>query len=295
MQRSTTFIVCIATFAFLICCAGAGPNSADEPTPEGSAASQLEDNSSGAESAGSIDESSMLTEPTGAEEKRGERKSVKALKVTEAVEVRSNTAINPKQSFRTGVRKIYASFQVNGVGPGGTIRVLWYQDDELFREDDIECEGEKRYAVPLERGKKLTNGDYAVEVEVDGEMFARRTFHVGGDNVSPVVEYAALGGTKGKNRIPKRAKTVFKSNVHAIRCGVRFLDLPDNAKIEVQWISFEDEGEKLLHTSNTEVPKGGTSNVTLDWKPEGDLTPGPHKAVVLLGGRKMRELAFTVE
>ncbi len=292
MQRRIALFVCVAAFSTLIRCGGAGSNSADETTSQSSAASEQEDTGG----TGNIDESSMLTAPTGVgEEKRSERRSVKELKVTEAVEVLSNKAINPKKSFRSGVRKIYASFKVNGVGSGGTIRVLWYRDEELFLEDDIECEGEKRYAVPLEKRKKLSGGDYAVEVEVDGEMFARRTFHVGGSNVSPVIEHAALGGTKGKNRIPRRAKTVFKSNVRAIRCGVRFLDLPENAKIEVKWVLFEDEGEKLLHTSNTEVKKGGTSNVTLDWKPEGDLTPGQHKAVVLLGSRKMWELAFTVE
>jgi hypothetical protein len=297
MRSSSTSFVCLVAYIGLAGCGGAVTDSVAVPDSPDVEEPGAEENHSGTD----IYHASAPTAPTsttGADNgDSSTRQSVKGLKVSLAVGVRSNEAINPKQSFHSGTRRIYAGFQVVGFDSCSTIRVLWYRDDELFREDDIECEGEKRYAVSLEKPKKLATGDYSVEVEVDGEMFARRTFYVGGDNVSPVLAHVALGGTKGKNRIPRPAKKVFKTNVKAIRCGVRFLDLPENAKIQVQWVMFEGSGEdeKLVHTSDTIFEKGGTGNVIVDWEPEEDLLLGSYKAVIFLGKRKMREVGFTVE
>ncbi|MCP4600088.1 MAG: hypothetical protein GY847_06040 [Proteobacteria bacterium] len=220
---------------------------------------------------------------------------VKELAVAAAVEVQTNRAIDAKLSFRKRIKKVFASFFVSGLEEGATIRVLWYHNEELKEEYDIESKGEKRYAVVFNNRKGLANGDWSVEVEVLGEVFAERTFFIGDDSSGPGIDRAALGTSLGRNRMPKRVKTIFKPNTNVIRCGIRFLDMPQDTKIEVQWVSLNNGSEKLLHTSDAEIQKSGSSAIGVEWNPDGNLQPGPYKAAILVNGRKMEELPFTIE
>lgn len=225
----------------------------------------------------------------------GGRLRVKELSVAEAVEVQTKQAINANTSFRSGVSKIWASFYVGGLEEGATIRVVWYRNDDLVKEDDLESEGEKRYAVAFEQGKGLANGEWAVEVEVEGEMFARRTFHVGGSNIGPVVDRAELGLALGKNGMPKKEMSEFKKGTSKIHCGMRILDMPDDSTVEVVWVYLKDGGEDVVHSTETKIEQGGTSTVSSTWEPGGKLESGSYMAVISLNGRKMSEIPFTVK
>jgi hypothetical protein len=225
----------------------------------------------------------------------GGRLRVKELAVSESVEVQTKKAINAATSFRQGVSKVFAGFFVGGLEAGATIRVLWYHNDELVREDDLESEGEKRYVQVFENAKGLAQGDWAVEVEVEREMFARRTFFVGGGNIGPVIDRVALGASLGKNGMPKKETTVFNRNARVIHCGMRILDLPDGSSVEVEWVSLKEGDEEVVHSTETKIENGGTTTVSSAWEPGGKLSAGSYMVVISLNGRKMTELPFTVK
>ena len=95
--------------------------------------------------------------------------------------------------------------------------------------------------------------------------------------------------------MPKKSKKAFKSNVRSIVCGMRLLDLPDNARVEVKWVSLVDEGEDLKQTTETQIESGGNSSAGVAWEPGGNLAKGQYMAVISVNGRKLRELPFTIE
>ncbi len=293
MSNRFASIVPVALFAFLIGCgAAAGP--AEEPVSEQPVVTAPTKTRAPIDTTPDQERVSLNTQET-TNRRSGGVLRVRKLLTSPALEVQTNVAIKPTSSFRKRIKKVYASFTVTGLEAGGTIRVLFYRDESLIEEFDIESEGEKRYAAALENPKGLARGDYAVEVEVEGDMFARRTFFVGDTNIGPAVERAALGTALNRNRMPKRQKKVFKRGTPAIRCGLSLLSLPDDATVEVQWVALKDNGEKLLHTTETKVQQGGSSTVGMTWKPGGKLSLGPHKAVILVNKRKLEELPFIVK
>jgi len=228
-------------------------------------------------------------------EKASRFTTVKELNLSAWTEVVSKRPIDSKLSFRSGIKTVNVSFVVKGAQPGATIRVMWLRGENLLIEEDLEHEGTRRYALPFEQGKAIKDGEYAVEIEVDGEVLAKRTFQVGGKTVSSVVDHAALGVAKGKAKFPKGKKTTFKASTKGLRIGIGFFSLPDNAKVKVEWVALTEDGEQLLHTSEVTLEEGGKQAPVIDWTIEGQLAPGPHKAVIILGSRKMAELPFTIE
>jgi hypothetical protein len=220
--------------------------------------------------------------------------SVKELKVALSVDD-NQRAVDPTNSIPRGVKKVHASFFVNGVEPGAGIRVSWYRDDNLIDEMDIESGGAKRYSAVFEQKKALPIGDYAVEVEVLGNMLARRTFYVGDTSGKPVIDQAGLGTKLGKNRLPSNIKTSFRPGTRSIKCGVQFAFVPDNSKVEVKWVSMANGAEDVLHISEVTIKKGGPSSIGLGWNPGKKLVTGPYKALIAVNDVVYRELPFTVK
>lgn len=220
---------------------------------------------------------------------------VKDLAVSGAVESGSNLAVNSTKSFRKGTKKVIASFYVGGLEPGATMRVRWLHEEELVKEDDLESEGEKRYAAAMENGKGLAFGDWTVEIDINGDVFASRSFFMGDDSSGAAIEDVALGTALGKNRMPKKAMTSFKPNVGAIHCGVQFLYARADAKIEIQWVSLTEGVENILQTTETTVNKEGPTTVNMAWRPGKSLPVGPYKAAVVVDGVKTQEIAFEVQ
>lgn len=221
---------------------------------------------------------------------------VRELNVSGAVEAFTHKAIDPRTSFHQGISKVYASFLVRTDDDRPFVRITWLRDDGVLLENDLECGGEVRCLDVYDTKKPMPGGDYSVEVDVNGEMLSRKSFHVGGTPVGPVLDYAALGAAKGKKKMPRKSDDTltFKSGVRALRVGVRLLTLPDEAAIRVQWVAI-DGGGGTLHESEVAVTGGGDKSEVVDWEPETPLAAGRYKAVILLGQRVMEELGFTVE
>jgi hypothetical protein len=221
---------------------------------------------------------------------------VKDLDVSTSVEPNTNLAVNPSRSFRKGTKKVFASFYVGGLEPGASIRVRWIHDENTVKEDDLESEGEKRYAVSMDNGNSpIAKGDWNVEVEILGDVFAERSFFMG-DNISgPAIEEASLGLSLGKDRMPKTPTTSFNTKPGAIHCGIRFIYADANSKIEIQWTSLVDGVESILETTSADVKKEGPATVNMAWRTGKSLKPGPYKAAIVVNGTKMQELSFVVE
>jgi hypothetical protein len=221
--------------------------------------------------------------------------SVGQLLVSAAVEAQSNKAINPQTSFRSGVKSIFASFDIKGFHEGSTIRVIFYRDEDIIEERDIEKQADGRYAAELKEPRGLATGDYSVEVEVEGEMYAKRTFAVGNVDAGPSLDRAALGTELKNGGMPRNEKTVFRRGGGAIKCGVKFLDLPENSRITFNWVSLADEGEEIVNTSETVVKAGGNGTTGASWNPSGSVSTGRYKVEILVDEIKMAELVFTVK
>jgi hypothetical protein len=219
---------------------------------------------------------------------------VKSLAVSTGVSG-SNEAQGASTSFPMGVKKLYATFHVGGIKEQSTMRVIWYLEGDVVEQTDIVFEGEKRYVSTYEQRKNLARGDYAVEVDLDGEVYARRTFYVGDSMAGPTIEEATLGTALGKKQMPKKAMTVFKKKTRAIHCGIRFISAPEGAEVTVEWIGIRDGQEQSLETTRTTVKNSGPGTVSMAWKPGGTLEAGPHKASISVNGQKLQEIAFTVE
>jgi hypothetical protein len=220
---------------------------------------------------------------------------VRELATSAAVEAWTHKPIEPKSSFYKGVRKVYATFLVGTDDPNPYVRIAWFRGEQVLFENDLECGNEKRCVDVYELKKPIPTGDYTVEVDVNGSMLSRRSFHVGGDSLSPVLDHAALGVAKGKKKMPKRPQTVFGSKLSGLRCGVRFKNLPDETRITVEWFAVKGGGDERRHVSEATISGGGTKIEVLDWEIGGELDPGRYKATILLGERKLTEIGFTVE
>lgn len=220
---------------------------------------------------------------------------VRGLQISSAITAWTREPIAAKKSFPSGTKRVYATFQVRTNEPDPYVTVTWLRDGGELARGDLKCGREVRCVDSYEKGKQLPAGQYEIEVEVNGEMLASRSFHVGGDSVSPMLLHAALGVAKGKKRIPRRHKEIFKAKTSGMRCGVKVSNLPDEASFKVLWIAVTDGGDEEKHVSKVTVTGGGTKTAVLDWPVEGELAAGRYKAVVKLGARKLEELEFTVE
>jgi hypothetical protein len=221
---------------------------------------------------------------------------VRGLLVASAITAWTAEAIEPKSSFPDGTRRIYAVFQVRTNDPRPFVRVTWLKDEKELAVNDLECGREVRCADAYDKGGKVPPGDYEVEITVNGEVMARRGFHVGGDPVGPVLLHAALGVAAGKKKqMPKRHSDVFEGRTSGLRCGVRLSTLPDEAAVRVAWVAVTDNGEEERYAAEEIIRGGGTGTAVVDWPVGGTLEPGRYKAVVSLGSRTLEELAFTVE
>ncbi|MFO8070832.1 MAG: hypothetical protein R6V85_03055 [Polyangia bacterium] len=222
---------------------------------------------------------------------------VRGLGISQAVTAFDNEPIKPTTSLHAGVTRVYATFRVDTDDPRPYVRVTWLRDGGVLMENDIECGKEVRCVDVYEHRKSIPEGNYEVEVEVDGDVLAGKTFHVGGKPVAPVLGFAALGPARGRKRMPRSSigpVTLPKKKLaKGVRVGFELLTLPREAEVEVEIIAVES-GE-TLHTSELEYSGGGDKSEVVDWKPETPLEPGRYKAVIRLGKRVMEELGFVVE
>jgi hypothetical protein len=199
--------------------------------------------------------------------------------------------------FKSGIAKLYATFDVRGAQEGSSATVRWLRSGASFDEQQLELAPEGRFGAELAAPNGLPDGAYSVEVFVDGAEAVTAEFTVGDPAVGPRVDKLELGHALGDDNLPTAATTIFARGDDAVRCGLRFLDLPAGAELALQWLAVAEDGATtLLHTTRNAVPDGGSGTLGAEWRqPDGGFEPGSYKVVVVAGEQTLAEVGFTVE
>ena len=201
----------------------------------------------------------------------------------------------PAKNFKSKTEKLHVTFDIENAVPGTEVTVRWLRNGNLFNEQEIGVAPKGRFGSVIESVSGLPRGSYVVEIEVNGESKAQTSFTIGEVSDEPSVDLLALGLALGGDSLPAAEQTVFKVGHPAIKCGLRFLDVPQEAIVEVQWIRLEEAGESTWHTTRTAVTAGGSGTMGAVWEADGSFTEGQYKVVVLINGAAVAEKEFTIE
>jgi hypothetical protein len=203
----------------------------------------------------------------------------------------------PGTEFEAGTKKLYATFRVDGAAEGSSAAVRWIRNGAVFHEEQLEVDGEGRFGAELGAPNGLPDGAYEVAVGVDGADEIKAVFKVGDAEGGARVDRLLLGHALGDDNLPAEAATEFSTTDEAIRCGLRFLDLPADSEISVQWLAVAEEGEPVvMYTVKSAVPGGGSGTMGAEWpQPDGGFEAGAYKAVVVVGGAALAEAEFTIQ
>jgi hypothetical protein len=201
----------------------------------------------------------------------------------------------PKGRFPRGTRTLYVSFELKGADPDSMADVFWYRGSDAFHNSEISLSGNRRYAAHVASPSGLPNGEYRVEILRGGRILAEKTVIIGKGGGGAAIDDVALGLTLKDNNMPKRRMKVFKRNTNVIQCGLRFVDLPSESVIELQWFLVEEDGETQVYTNRSNLPSGGSGTMGAAWEPNYELTKGDYKVVVLVNELAMNEAEFKVE
>jgi hypothetical protein len=168
----------------------------------------------------------------------------------------------PASTFPSGTGRLYATFDVRDAGEGASATVQWVRNGEVFHEENIDVAPEGRFGVEVVAPDGLPDGPYTVVVALDGAEPAETGFVVGdaGTGSGPRVDRLALGKLLGDDGMPTAETTYFSTSDDAVRCGLRFLDLPAGSELSVQWVAVPADGSDpiVYHTTRNAVPNGGS-------------------------------------
>jgi hypothetical protein len=205
----------------------------------------------------------------------------------------------PAGEFKRGTEEIFATFEVSNLEDPDAAEVVWKRGADVFSRQEIAIGGPGRFVANVASPGGLPDGRYEVAVEIAGEELARATFSVGSAAAGPGIDRAALGLELTGDNMPVRELDRFPRDAGAVRLGLRFLDLPAGAAIEVRWLCGGgewDDPDALWHTTRTAVPGGGAGTMGAAWpRPEGGFEPGPYRAVIGIDGSPLLWKEFVIE
>jgi hypothetical protein len=208
------------------------------------------------------------------------------------------SGMKPKQSaskFKANIRRIHATFQVSGAPSGAAITVTWQRNGAPFHREELEVPGDGRFGAEITSGAGLPDGAYEVVVAWDEGDPARARFTVGNAAGGPAIDAVALGRELRDDNMPVKPLAEFRRNDERILCGLRFLDLPPDSVIVIEWTRIEDDDDAVYHTTKTAVPGGGSGTLGAVWAPHDGFDPGEYKAVVLVGDQTLAQAPFTIK
>jgi hypothetical protein len=200
----------------------------------------------------------------------------------------------PGIKFKKGTRKLYVSFDVKGAEMNSFADIHWYRGGEEFHNSEVELTGNKRYAAHVESPGGLPSGEYKVDILIAQQLQASKTVIIGKREGGPAVDEIALGLVLESNNMPRREMSQFRRDTSVIQCGLRFLDLPMDSVIEVQWIQVDRDGEMLLYKNRSALPSGGSGTMGAAWELDHELIPGEYKVVVVVNDEPLGEQSFEI-
>ena len=201
----------------------------------------------------------------------------------------------PSTKFKRHTKRLYVSFDVKGAEPGSEAEVHWLRGDEAFHTSTVGLDGNRRYSAHVESSGGLPDGEYRVEIYVGSTLATGEKVLIGKKTGGPSVDEIGLGLVLKKNNLPKRAMSVFRRDTSVIQCGFRFIDLPPDSTIEVQWLQVESDGDALMFKNVSTLSSGGTGTMGAPWEPGYELDPGDYKVVISVNDTPLGEESFKVE
>jgi len=219
---------------------------------------------------------------------------VSAVAVSEQI-TRTMKPKKPAKRFEEGVRRLLVSFDVADTTPESFVTVRWLRGQDEVLSQDIETPRDQRYSADFEVAAGIPIGTYTVKVEFQDEVRGSEQFTVGEVTEGPTIDTVSLGLVLVKDNMPDKAMSAFPRDTPVIQCGLRFLDLPPDSVVEVEWMRIEEDGDSLLYKNRSTVPSGGSGTMGAAYEPKHELEPGNYKAVILVNGEVMAESPFIVE
>ncbi|MCP4602664.1 MAG: hypothetical protein GY847_19475 [Proteobacteria bacterium] len=204
-------------------------------------------------------------------------------------------AVRPTTKFKKDAKRICVSFGVTGVDHGVVAEVQWLRGDEIFHSEDVTLDGDKRYATNIHSMMGLPNGSYEVKILILNKVLAKKSFQIGKSSTGTAIDALELGLELRANNMPVKSKRAFKRDTPVIQCGLRFLDLPPNTVIEIQWIQIEEDGDVVRYMNRSNFASGGSGTMGAAWEPTHELDPGEYKTIVVINGEAMAEEEFKIE
>jgi hypothetical protein len=200
----------------------------------------------------------------------------------------------PSRRFKKGTRRVYATFKVSGAPSGAAVTVTWRRNGSRFHKEDLDIPEDGRFGAEISSKAGLPNGNYEVAVSWDDGGPLRSTFAVGEASSDPSIDTVALGHELGDDNMPLEEIDEFRGGDEAILCGLRFLDLPPDSEIVIEWTKVEEDGDSVYHTTRTAVPSGGSGTLGAIWEPRAGFESGEYKAVVKVDDETLAEAPFTI-
>lgn len=142
--------------------------------------------------------------------------------ITFAAGQRNDQPVNPGTRFPSGTREIYAFFDYQGMADGVSWRQVWYVDGEVgLDSEDVWDGGEAgNYWISVNAKNGLPDGNYLLELYVEGELVQTGEFAIGGGTSRPSAsdEVVVVGVVVDANR---RTRPIADATVVFLKPGVK--------------------------------------------------------------------------
>jgi hypothetical protein len=157
-----------------------------------------------------------------------------------------------------------------------------------------EVSGRRVLSATLDAPAALDSGEYTVEVQVRGQQRATATFTVlggvtGGGRVVDLVLTRAID--RRTHRPSAAPTTSFRGDEETIYLCISHERLGSGDVVEVRWFQDEYPDEPMAVST---VPASGTGSLAASLSPDEPLPAGDYHADVVLRGRTVASVPFTV-
>jgi hypothetical protein len=204
--------------------------------------------------------------------------------------------------FNHKTKKIFVSFDVAGADSSVKGQIRWHRDDVVFHRQNLSLGTNRRYSAHIASSEGLPAGNYRVEVFMGRRFMTERKFTIVDDSehAGSTIDNLALGQELNSNNMPIDPTSTFTRGIQVILCGFRFLELPPETILLVNWIKVdkaENEGaedtETVLYTNQTHLPQGGSGTLGANWQPY-DLSAGSYKVAIVIGDEVLAQAPFDI-
>lgn len=220
---------------------------------------------------------------------------VEELAVYRSLDRRGRPQGQPVDRLDAGPRSLHGVFRIRGAGPGTAVRVVWTCDGARAAVTELgEVEGDRSLSASIGGSSSpLPNGEYRVEVHVNGARSATSRFSIGvSGGPQRLSDLALTTAVDPRTQRPSTSpQTTFTGAEPTLYLCIRYEGLPAGASLEVRWFqdSFPDEP---MSVSTVRAQRSGSMSAS--FSPDAPLPAGAYHADVVLAGEVLGTAAFTV-